>query len=96
MCAHVGLEVCSLGEGGWADWAGEEGLRAVEQLVDGESSGLAESLATLLTLMGLLLGVRVHVISEMILSLEGFVTLGAGERPLSRVNPLMDLKIVSL
>ena len=61
----------------WTDWAGEEGLRAVQQLVDGESSGLAESLATLLTLMGLLLGVRVHVIPEMILSLEGLVTLGA-------------------
>ena len=69
----MALEFCSLGEGGGADWAGEEGLRAVEQLVDGESSRLAESLATLLTLMGLLLGVRVHVIPEMILSLERFM-----------------------
>lgn len=92
----MALELCSLGEGGGAHWAGEEGLRAVEQLVDGEGSGLAESLATLLTLVGLLLGVRVHVVPEMILSLEGLVTLGAGERPLSSMNPLMDLKIVSL
>ena len=29
------LEFCSLGEGGWADWAGKEGLGAVEKLVDG-------------------------------------------------------------
>ena len=92
----MALELCSLGECGGANWAGEEGLRAIEQLVDGEGSGLAESLATLLTLMGLLLGVRVHVVPEMILPLEGLVTLGARERPLSSMNPLMDLKIVSL
>ena len=64
--------------------------------MDGQSSRLAESLATLLTLMGLLLGVRVHVIPEMILSLEGLVTHCAGERPLSSMNTFMDLKIVSL
>ena len=46
--------------------------------------------------MGLLLGVSVHVIPEMIPPLEGLVTLCAGERPLSSVNFLMDLKIVSL
>ena len=64
--------------------------------MDGEGSGLAESLSTLLTFMGLLLGVRVHVIPEMILSLEGLVTHCAGERPLSSMNTFMDLKIVSL
>ena len=64
--------------------------------MDGERPGLAEPPAAAPALVGLLLGVGVHVVPQVILPLEGLVAQGAGEGPLTGVDTLVDLKVVSL
>ena len=66
----------------------------MKDLVHGKSPGLAESLATLGTLEGLLFGMDVAVITEMILPSEGLATNITIERALIRVSALVDEQVV--
>ena len=92
---QVRLEVRPPGEALPTDWAGELSLGTEEQPVDGESSGLTEASATG-TLVGPLAGVGHHVVPQMILSLETFLTLLAAVGPLPSVNSLVNVPVVGL
>lgn len=69
-------------------------LLHMKDLVYGQGSRLAEPLATLVTLEGLLFGVDVTVISQVILSSECFATDITIEGSLIGVGPLVDQEVV--
>ena len=66
----------------------------VEDLVDGERSRLAETLPALAALERLLLRVDVAMVAEVVLSPERLSAEVARVRPLVRVGPLVDEKVV--
>ncbi len=68
----------------------------MKSFVNCQCSRLTESLATLCTLEGLLLGVDVSVIPEMVLSAECLATDVTSVWPLICVCPLMDQQVVGL
>jgi len=65
-------------------------------LVDGQGAGLAEAFAAIAALEGLVLGVDVAMIPQVILSPEGLAANVAGVGPLIRVGPLVDEEVVGL
>ena len=68
----------------------------VKDLVNCQRSGLTESFVAVSTLVGLVFAVDILVVSQVILSSEGFTTHITGEWPLISVSPLMDHDIVGL
>ncbi len=71
-------------------------LLHVEDLVDGQGAGLAEALPTVVALEGLLLGVDVPVVPQVVLPSKGLATDTTGKGPLIRVSTLMDEQVVGL
>ena len=68
----------------------------VEDLVDRQGPALTEALVALPALVWLVLRVDVLVVSQMVLSSEGFTTDVAREGPLVRVSSLVDHDVVGL
>ena len=64
--------------------------------MDVQTAGLAEALAAICTVVRPLLGVRVLVIPEVVLSPECLAAHVAGEGPLVGMRPLMDHQVVGL
>ena len=79
-----------------ADGTGHNDVRRVENPVDVEAAGLAETLPTVITLEGLLLGVDVPVVTQVVLPPKGLATHITGKWPLIRMGPLMDEQVVGL
>ncbi len=71
-------------------------LLHVEDLVDGEGARLAEALPAIMTLEGLLLGVDVPVVPQVVLPSKGLATDTTGKGSLICMSPLMDEQIVGL
>ena len=61
-----------------------------------KAAGLAEPLATAGTVEGPGLGVRVLVVTEVVLTSERLATDITGERSLVRVRPLVDHEVIGL
>ena len=68
----------------------------MENFVDGERAGLAETLSAVGALERLLLGVNVAVVPEVVLPPERLAADVAGVGPLVRVGPLVDQQVVGL
>ena len=68
----------------------------VENFVDGERAGLAETLSAVGALERLLLGVNVAVVAQVVLPPEGLAAHVAGEGPLVGVCPLVYQQVVGL
>ena len=68
----------------------------MQDFVDCQCARLTEALAAFRALEGLLLGVDVAVISQVVLPSEALSTLGTGERPLVGVSSLVDHHVVAL
>lgn len=62
--------------------------------MDGEGARLAEAFAAVIALEGLLFGMNVAMISQMILATEGFAANVTAVRTLVSVRSFMDQKIV--
>ena len=71
-------------------------LLHVEDLVDGQGAGLAEALPAVVTLEGLLLGVDVPVVPQVVLPPKGLATDTTGKGSLIGVSALMDEQVVGL
>ena len=94
---QVGLEVGPLVEAPLTDGTPVVGgLLHVEDLVDGEGPRLTEPLAALSALEGLLLGVNVPVVSQVILTSKGFTTNITRIGSLVGVRALVDQEVVGL
>jgi hypothetical protein len=93
---QMGLQVGALVEAALAYGTPVRALLHVEDLVDGQGAGLAEALPTVVTLKGLLLGVDVPVVPQVVLPPKGLATHITGKRPLIGVSPLMDEQVVGL
>lgn len=93
---EVGLQVGPLVEVALTNGTTVGRLLHVEDLVHCQRAGLAEALAALLTLKGLLFGVDVAVVPEMVLSTERLVADITIEGPLVSVGALMDEQVVGL
>jgi len=96
VALQVTLQVGPLVEAPLADGALVRTLLQMGDLVDGQGAGLAETLAAIAALEGLVLGVNVPVIPQMILPPEGLAANVAGIGPLVRVGSLVDEQIVGL
>ena len=70
------------------------GLLHVQDLVNGQSSGLAETLAAFVTFERLLFGVNVTVVAKVVLSPEGLAADITIEGSLIGVRSLVDEKVV--
>ena len=68
----------------------------VQDLVHRKRPQLAETDSTLAALQRFLLGVRVHVVSKVVLPPETLSTVRTGEGTLIRVSPLVDHHVVAL
>ena len=88
---NVGLQVCSPGECAGTNRARVNRVRAEGKFVNCKSSQLAESFSTSLALMALLTGVCPHMVSQVVLSLECFITNLAWKWSFVGVNPFMNL-----
>ena len=86
----------SLGERELADGTLVTVSLTMEDLVHSQGPALTEALLALPALVGLVLGVDVLVVSQMVLSSEGFTTDVAREGPLVRVSSLVDHDVVGL
>ncbi len=96
MGQDVGLDGAPLLEHLAADGAGDDNIGRVENPVDIETSGLAEALSTVLALEGLLFGVDISVVPQVVLPSEGLATHITGKRPFICMSPLMDEQVVGL
>ena len=67
----------------------------VQDLVNCKRSQLAETHSALVTFQWLLLGVGVHVVSQVVLSAKALATLSARERSLVSVSPFVDHHVVT-
>ena len=92
----VGLEIGALVELSLADRTLMRRLLHVKDLVDGQCSRLAESLATLGANERFLLGVDVAMVSQVILASEGLPTDVTRVRSLVCVCPFMNEQVVGL
>ena len=86
----------SLGEGKFADGTLVTVCLTMQDLVHSQRTTLTEALVAFPALVGLVLGVDVLVVPQVVLSPEGFTADVAGERPLVRVGPLVDHHVVGL
>ena len=68
----------------------------MQDLVHSQRTTLTEALVAFPALVGLVLGVDVLVVPQMVLSSEGFTTDVAREGPLVRVSSLVDHHVVGL
>jgi hypothetical protein len=93
---QMGLQVGALVEAALAYGTSVRALLHVEDLVDGQGAGLAEALPAVVTLEGLLLGVNVSVVPQVVLSPKGLATNVTGIRSLISVGSLMDEQVVGL
>jgi hypothetical protein len=91
----VGLEVGALVERAIAHRTFVGRLLHVKDLVNCESPRLTETFTTLGTFKWFFLAVDIPVVSEMVLSSEGFPADVARVRPFIRVSPLVDQQIVA-
>ena len=96
MGEQVGLQVGPLVEASLADGTSVRTFLHVEDLVDGQGSRLAEAFPTVVALEGLLLGVDVPVVTQVVLPPKGLATHITGKWPLIRMGPLMDEQVVGL
>ena len=96
VCQQVGLQVGPLVEMPLTDGTLDGRLFQVEDPVDGERPRLTEPFAALVALEGLLLGVDVPVVPQVVLSPEGLVADITGVRPLIGVSALVDQQVVGL
>jgi len=87
---QVGLEVAPLVETPAARRTLVRRVFHVQDLVDGQCPRLAEPLAALVALEGLLLGMDVPVVPKMVLPSECFSTDVAGVGPFICVGPFVD------
>ncbi len=71
-------------------------LLHVEDLVDGQGAGLAEALPAVVALEGLLLGVDVPVVPQVVLPPKGLAANVTRVWSLIGVSPLMDEQVVGL
>ena len=86
----------SLGEGKFADGTLVTVCLTMQDLVHSQRTTLTEALVAFPALVGLVLGVDVLVVPQMVLSSEGFTTDVAREGPLVRVSSLVDHHVVGL
>ena len=86
----------SLGEGKLADGTLVTVGLTVQDLVHRQGPALTEALVAFPALVRLVLGVDVLVVSQMVLSSEGFTTDVAREGSLVRVSSLVDHDVVGL
>ena len=93
---QMGLQVGALVEAALADGTPVRALLHVEDLVDGQGAGLAEALPAVVALEGLLLGVDVPVVPQVVLPSKGLATDTTGKGPLIGVSPLVDEQVVGL
>ena len=68
----------------------------MSDFVNDKSPALTESFSTISALEGLILGVNIPMISQVILSSESLVANVACKGPLVSVSPLMDQEVVGL
>lgn len=94
MDLHVSFKVGALIEAAVAHGAFVRRFLQVRHLVDREGPTLAESLAAVVALERLLFGVDVAMISQVILTTEGFAADVTRIRALVRVRSLVDQKVV--
>ncbi len=64
--------------------------------MDSQGAGLAEALPAVMTLEGLLLGVDVPVVPQVVLPPKGLAADTTGKGSLIGVSPLMDEQVVGL
>jgi hypothetical protein len=79
-----------------ADGAGDDNIGRVENPVDIETSGLAEALSTVFALEGLLFGVDIPMVPQVILPSKGLTTHITRKGPLICMSPLVDEQVVGL
>ncbi len=96
MGEDVGLDSAPLFKHLAADGAGDDNIGRVENAVDIETSRLAEALSTVLALEGLLFGVDISVVPQVVLPSKGLATHITGKGSLIGVSPLMDEQVVGL
>ena len=96
MGEQVGLQVGPLVEASLADGTSVRTFLHVEDLVDGQGPRLAEAFPAVVALEGLLLGVDVPVVTQVVLPPKGFATNVTGIGPLIRMGPFMAEKVVGL
>jgi hypothetical protein len=92
----VGLDGAPLLKHLAADGAGDDNIGRVEYTVDIETARLAEALSTVLALEGLLFGVDITVVPQVVLPSKGLTTNITGKRPLICMSPLVDEQVVGL
>jgi len=92
----VGLDGAPLFKHLAADGAGDDNIGRVEDPVDIETARLAEALSTVLALEGLLFGVDISVVPQVVLPSKGLATHITGKGSLIGVSPLMDEQVVGL
>ena len=92
---QVTLQAAPLPEGEFAQRALLTVVLCVQDFVHRQRSQLAETDSTLATFEGFLLGVGVHVVSQVVLSAKALATLSAGERSLVSVSSLVNHHVVT-
>ena len=92
---QVALQAAPLTESKFAERTLLAVVLCVQDLVHRKRSQLAETDSTLVTFQRLLLGVGVHVVSQVVLSAKTLSTLSAGERSLVCVSSLVDHHVVT-
>ena len=95
MGEKVTLQAAPLTEGEFAQRALLTVVLGVQDFVHCQRSQLAETDSTLATFEGFLLGVGVHVVSQVVLSAKALATLSARERSLVGVSPFVDHHVVT-
>ena len=95
MGEKVTLQAAPLTEGEFAQRALLTVVLCVQDFVHRQRSQLAETDSTLATFEGFLLGVGVHVVSQVVLSAKALATLSAGEGTLVGVSPFVDHHVVT-
>ncbi len=93
---QMGLQVGALVEAPLANGTPVRALLHVEDLVDGQGARLAEALPAVVTLEGLLLGVDVPVVPQVVLPPKGLATNVTGVWSLIGVGSLVDEQVVGL
>ncbi len=93
---QMGLQVGALVEAALAYGTPVRALLHVEDLVNGQGARLAEALPAVVALEGLLLGVDVPVVPQVVLPPKGLATNVTGVRSLIGVGSLMDEQVVGL